>query len=97
MTQAAAPGHAVPPDPTTGRPRLVVTSAIGTAQILAWGSSYYLTAVLAGPVAKDTGWPLSWIVGDLSLGLLIRSTAPLCVGDHNDDAQVHRPRRASPH
>jgi hypothetical protein len=56
MTQAAAPGHAVPVGATTGRPRLVVTSAIGIAQILAWGSSYYLTAVLAGPVAKDTGW-----------------------------------------
>jgi MFS family permease len=81
MTQAAAPGHAVPIDATTGRPRLVVTSAIGIAQILAWGSSYYLTAVLAGPVARDTGWPLSWIVGGLSLGLLVSGLVSPRVGN----------------
>lgn len=41
------------------------------AQILAWGSSYYLIAVLAKPIAADTGWPMEWIVGGLSLGLLV--------------------------
>ncbi len=53
-----------------GRPQWVVVSCVGVAQILAWGSSYYLTAVLAGAVAADTGWPMAWIVGALSLGLL---------------------------
>jgi MFS family permease len=38
--------------------------------ILAWGSSFYLLAVLATPIAADTGWPLSWIVGGMSIGLL---------------------------
>jgi hypothetical protein len=38
----------------------------GVAQILAWGSSYYLPAVLAKPIADDTGWPLTWVVGGLS-------------------------------
>ncbi|MDN3564154.1 MFS transporter [Paeniroseomonas aquatica] len=41
------------------------------AQVLAWGSSYYLPAVLAGPVVDDTGWPLAWVVGALSIGLLV--------------------------
>jgi MFS family permease len=50
--------------------RAVVVAALGTTQILAWGSSYYLPAVLAGPVAAATGWPLPWVVGGLSLGLL---------------------------
>ena len=45
--------------------------ALGIIQILAWGSSYYLPAVLAGPIATDTGWPLPWIVGSLSAGLLV--------------------------
>jgi Major Facilitator Superfamily len=67
-------------DPAASRPRVVVTSAIGLAQILAWGSSYYLMAVLAGPVAADTGWPLSWIVGGLSLGLLISGLVSPRVG-----------------
>ncbi len=54
-----------------GRGRLVVISALGVVQILAWGSSYYLLAVIAAPVAADTGWPLPWIVGALSAGLLV--------------------------
>ncbi len=40
------------------RDRLTVISALGVVQILAWGSSYYLPAVLAAPIATDTGWPL---------------------------------------
>jgi MFS family permease len=50
--------------------RTVVTAALGITQILAWGSSYYLPAVLAKPIAVDTGWPLSLVVSGLSLGLL---------------------------
>jgi MFS family permease len=48
----------------------VVVTTLGVGQIFAWGSSYYLPAVLAKPIADDTGWPLSWVVGGLSLGLL---------------------------
>lgn len=54
--------------------------ALGIAQILAWGSSYYLPAVLAQPIATDTGWSLSWIVGGLSLGLLVAGLASPMVG-----------------
>jgi predicted MFS family arabinose efflux permease len=50
--------------------RLAVTSAIGIGQVLAWGSSYYLPAVLAGPVSTATDWPQGWVIGALSLGLL---------------------------
>ena len=50
--------------------RRLVVSALGVAQILAWGSSYYLPAVLAKPIATDTGWSLTWVVGGLSAGLL---------------------------
>ena len=60
------------PEPASGlRPgRGVVVAALGVTQILAWGSSYYLPAVLAKPIADSTGWPLPWVVGGLSLGLL---------------------------
>ena len=35
-------------------PRLVDTvAALGTAQTLAWASTYYLPAMLAGPMARD--------------------------------------------
>ena len=32
--------------------RLTVISALGTAQTHAWGSSYYLPAILADPIAR---------------------------------------------
>jgi MFS family permease len=48
----------------------LVITALGVAQIFAWGSSYYLPAVLAKPIADSTGWSLRWVVGGLSLGLL---------------------------
>ncbi len=50
--------------------RITVVSALGITQIFAWGTSYYLPAVLAAPIAADMGWSMSWVVGGLSLGLL---------------------------
>ena len=54
---------------------------LGVVQIFAWGSSYYLLAVLAEPIAKDTGWPMAWVVGALSLGLLTAGAVSPRVGD----------------
>ncbi|KMO42986.1 MFS transporter [Methylobacterium variabile] len=62
------------------RGRLVVVSALGVVEILAWGSSFYLPAVLAGPIAADTGWSLTWVVGGLSIGLLVAAFASPRVG-----------------
>lgn len=59
----------------------VVIPVLGIAQILAWGSSYYLLAVLAKPIATETGWSLEWVVGGLSLGLLIAGIVSPRVGD----------------
>ena len=53
---------------------------LGVTQIFAWGSSYYLPAVLAKPIATDTGWSLSWVVGGLSLGLLIAGLVSPWIG-----------------
>jgi MFS family permease len=60
--------------------RLPVVSVLGAIQILAWGSSYYLPAVLAGPIVRDTGWSLPWVVGGLSIGLLIAGALAPLVG-----------------
>lgn len=67
-----------PPQPPR---RALVVSALGTAQIAAWGSSYYLLAVLARPIADDTGWPLPWVVGGFSLALLVSGLLSSRVGD----------------
>ena len=60
--------------------RHLIISTLGVAQILAWGSTYYLPAVIATPIAKETGWPLEWVVGGLSLGLLIAGLVSPRVG-----------------
>jgi predicted MFS family arabinose efflux permease len=51
--------------------RRVVISALGVAQILAWGTSFYFPAVFATAIVADTGWSLSWVVSGTSLGLLV--------------------------
>jgi MFS family permease len=48
----------------------ITVVCLGIVQILAWGSSFYFPAVLAAPIVADTGWPLSAVVGGVSLGLL---------------------------
>jgi hypothetical protein len=51
-------------------PRWVVASGVGLAQMLAFGTSLYLLTVLAQPMKADTGWPLEWIIGGMSVGSL---------------------------
>jgi MFS family permease len=81
MTEAASAAAGPPAsDQSFGRPRFLVIAAMGVGQILAWGSSYYLLAVLAGPVAQATGWSDSWIIGALSFGLLTSGLASPRVG-----------------
>ena len=65
---------------SSGSDRRIVVSALGVTQIFAWGSSYYLLAVLAKPIAAETGWPLSWVIGGVSLGLLLAGLVSPLVG-----------------
>jgi hypothetical protein len=60
--------------------RRIVVTGLGLTQILAWGSSYYLPAVFAGPIALETGWPLTWVISGLSLGLLVAGIVSPRVG-----------------
>lgn len=49
-------------------------------QIFAWGSSYYLPAVLAHPIADDMAWSFAWVIAGLSLGLVIAGLVSPLVG-----------------
>src|SRR6185437_14949802 len=62
------------------RSRAVVVTALGTTQTLAWASSYYLPAILAGPIAAGIGVPSSWVFGAFSGALLIAAFAGPAVG-----------------
>lgn len=57
-----------------------VISGLGLVQILTWGSSFYLLAVLAPFIARDTGWTLQAIMGSLSLGLIVAGLVSPRVG-----------------
>jgi len=60
--------------------RRIVIPALGITQIFAWGSTFYLPAVLAPFIAKDTGWSYDWIIGGVSVGLLVAGLASPTVG-----------------
>src|ERR1700726_4617393 len=51
--------------------RSVVVGALGTAQTLAWGSSYYLPATLADPIAQGLGLSRTTVFGLFSGALLL--------------------------
>jgi hypothetical protein len=62
---------AVSPGPAgQGRPRWLVASGLGLAQLIAFGSTLYLLTVLGQPIHDDTGWPLTWVIGGMSAGSL---------------------------
>lgn len=51
--------------------RLTTVVILGSTQTLAWASSYYLPAVLADPIARDTGISTNWLFGIFSAALVI--------------------------
>jgi len=65
--------------------RPVTITALGIAQILGWGTSYYFPAVLAPPIVADTGWSLAWVVSGTSIGLLVAGLIAPKVGTIVDE------------
>lgn len=57
-----------------------VVLALGTAQTLAWASSYYLPAILAAPMARDLGIAPSWVFGAFSAALVLSALLGPAVG-----------------
>ena len=56
--------------PVTMR-RMGTIIALGTAQTIAWASSYYMPAILAAPIARDLGVTSTVVFGSLSGALVI--------------------------
>lgn len=53
----------------TSRPRIV--AVLGTTQTLAWGSTYYLPAILAVPMARDLCLATGTVFGAFSSALVV--------------------------
>jgi MFS family permease len=64
--------------------RLSVVIALGTAQTLAWASSYYLPAILADAIAHDLGLSRNWFFAAFSASLVISGLLGPRVGRHID-------------
>ncbi|MBW8735103.1 MAG: hypothetical protein JF571_12530, partial [Asticcacaulis sp.] len=60
--------------------RLKVISALGSGQLIAFGTSLYLLTALAQPIARDTHWDLAWVVGGYSIGTLVSATVAAQAG-----------------
>jgi len=52
-------------------PRLLTIIVLGSTQTLAWASSYYLPAVLADDIARDTGVSVTWLFATFSVALVL--------------------------
>lgn len=71
----------IPDSSGTGPARpWIVASALGATQIFGYGSTYYLLGVLAGPINADTGWPLTFMSGAQSAGMLVAGLVSPWVG-----------------
>ena len=53
---------------------------MGFTQILGWSSTFYLPAVLANFIAKDTGWSLTLVIAGLSWGFIVTGICSPKVG-----------------
>jgi nitrate/nitrite transporter NarK len=64
--------------------RIGVITRLGTAQTLAWASSYYLPAILADPIARDLGVSAAHVFAAFSAALLLTALVGPRVGQTID-------------
>ena len=72
---AAQPEAAHRADPFVG-----AVCALGVGQITAWGTTYYCLGVLAGPIARDTGWAHALVYFGFTLSLLVMGAVSAAAG-----------------
>ncbi|WP_046113933.1 MFS transporter [Aquincola tertiaricarbonis] len=53
------------------KPRTATVLRLGSAQTLAWASTYYLPAILAAPMARDLGTTVPTVLAAFSLALVV--------------------------
>ena len=59
---------------------MVAVVALGITQITAWGTSYSCLGVLAGPIARDTGWSRGFVFLGFTVALLAMGVVSNAVG-----------------
>src|SRR6185369_6196602 len=62
---------------------------LGLTQIIAWGTIFYSLVLTAPLIVAETGWPLSFVMGGFSLGLLIAGLVSPYIGRSIDSHGGH--------
>ncbi|MGF7161603.1 hypothetical protein FHS85_003244 [Rhodoligotrophos appendicifer] len=62
----------------------IVVWMLGVTQIIGYGTIYYSFAILAGDIAADFHWPISWVYGAFSIALLCGGLIAPIVGKYVD-------------
>tara|TARA_R110002124_G_scaffold71690_5_gene191907 strand:+ start:611 stop:1837 length:1227 start_codon:yes stop_codon:yes gene_type:complete len=70
-------GRAVHSTPLKSRQ---ITVIIGMGQLIVWGMTYYLPAVISAPVRAETGWSEGLVFGAFSLSVLVSGLVAPTVG-----------------
>lgn len=65
---------------TDAPPHWFAVPILGIVQILTWGSTFYLLAILADPIVEDTGWSDFSVIIGISIALLTSGLAAGPVG-----------------
>lgn len=63
---------------------------LGLAQILLWGGSFFLMAIVGDPIIRDTGWSHEGVYGALSVALLVSGLLAPAVGRRIGKAKGER-------
>lgn len=64
----------------THAPSRKLSLVLGLSQILLWGGSFFLMAIVGGPIVRDTGWPHEGVYGALSVALLVSGLMAPAIG-----------------
>jgi MFS family permease len=80
MPDATSPRPSPPRSRGREAPTLAGNAALGLTQIILWGGSFFLIAVIAEPIVRSTDWPQGVVVGALSLAILVSALPSPWVG-----------------
>ena len=70
--------------------RISVVARVGVAQLIGYAGSYYMPAIIAGPVGRDLGISPTWTFAGLSCGLIVSSFMGPAVGQWVDHGGARR-------
>ncbi|WP_157433465.1 MFS transporter [Adhaeribacter aquaticus] len=68
------------PEVKPNAPALFSNILLGIGQIILWGGSFFLLAILAKPIMQETGWSPELVYGSLSLALLLSGLLAPTIG-----------------